>query len=222
MVIPRRHLRLGVGTLFTFALAAGCQDQQALTLGSSESNDPRSIAARLLAAETCQELPNKQVALRDMVKAVNAERARQRVAPVHVNDTLAQIADFYACRLVDGDFFDHVDPFYGSTLDSRATDFGYAFLKIGENLAAGQTSVDKTIADWMNSLAHRAVLLDPAFTEIGVSVRTGGAGGPYWVQEFGRPVTAGDESAPTASQPCIDPFVKTGPSTKAPGLGSDH
>ncbi len=142
-----------------------------------------------------------------MIDAVNAERARHKLAPVHGEATLMQIADFYACRLVEGGFFAHEDPIGGSTVDGRAADFGYAFWKIGENLAAGQQSVDEAMAAWLASPSHRAILLDPAFTELGVAVKAGGPNGIYWVQEFGRPITDGeaDSTSPahaeSASQP---------------------
>jgi uncharacterized protein YkwD len=181
------------------ALPAGCQDQSALPFGASDSNDPQSIAARILFSDPCQDFPNEQAVIRDMVRAVNAERAKQKLPPLKANDTLMQLADFYACRLVEGDFFDHIDPVYRSTLESRAADFGYAFIKIGENLAAGQTSVDQAVAMWMESPSHRAVLLDSSFTEIGVAVKNGGKSGPDWVQELGRPVTAGEEGTSAAS-----------------------
>jgi len=200
-----RQFCRGCGAVAFLILAAGCQEQSTLPLGANGLNVPQSFAARLLLADPCQDLSNKQAVVRDMVKAVNAERAKQKQPPLRVNDTLSQLAEFYACRLVEGDFFDHVDPVYSSTLESRASDFGYAFLKIGENLAAGQESVDETITAWMNSPEHRRVMLDPTFTEIGIAVKNGGKNGPYWVQEFGRPVTAGEDTSAASPAPASKP-----------------
>src|SRR5438477_249764 len=81
--------------------------------------------------------------MRDLIHAVNAERAKLKLAPLKVNDILSQTAEFYACRLIDGEFFSHTDPFDGSSVDSRASNFGYAFLKVGENLAEGQDTVEQ-------------------------------------------------------------------------------
>ncbi|OQZ06623.1 MAG: hypothetical protein B6D36_04035 [Planctomycetes bacterium UTPLA1] len=66
----------------------------------------------------------------------------------------------------------------------------------------------------MASPGHRANILDPDFTEIGLAVKLGGADGPFWVQEFGRPSSEplrtvrqapsnSDESAAT-SRPVTD------------------
>lgn len=215
----RRHLWGGYGAAALLAVFAGCQDQSVgggLPLGAADSKDPQSITARMLFSDPCQDVPNKSAVSRELVKAVNAERAKQRIAPLKVNDTLTQLAEFYACRLADGGFFAHVDPVYGSTVESRAADFGYAFLNIGENLAAGQESVEQAISAWMNSPDHRAVLLNPAFTEVGVAVKKGGPSGPYWVQEFGRPVTAGEEGAAVIAVPTSTAAETAGKSSQPP------
>ena len=97
--------------------------------------------------------------------------------------------------MIDGGFFGHVDPADDSTVAERAADFGYAFLKIGENLAAGQRSAEEVVAEWMKSPKHRENMLDPAFVEIGIAVKDGGQYGRYWVQELGRALTLDDMEA---------------------------
>ena len=39
----------------------------------------------------------------------------------------------------------------------------------------------------MDSPAHRAIILDARWTEVGIAVRTGGEYAIYWVQEFATP-----------------------------------
>jgi uncharacterized protein YkwD len=58
---------------------------------------------------------------------------------------------------------------------------------IGENLAAGQTSPEQVVTQWMNSPGHRENMLQERFTEVGVGLREGGDYGLYWVLEFGYP-----------------------------------
>lgn len=49
------------------------------------------------------------------------------------------------------------------------------YMRIGENLAMGQTSGYEVVQDWMNSSGHRANLLNKKFTAMGVaSVKHGG------------------------------------------------
>jgi len=186
-----RHLRGWLlAPVFVLFVAAGCQEDQPSSLGPSRLLWQEGEAARFLPADPCVDPVAEAKLLKQMVAAINAERAKHRLAPVKADPTLGQIADFYACRLVEGAFFAHVDPYDGSTVSTRAADFGYAFRKVGENLAAEQRTVEQVMADWMRSPSHRANILDPAFTHVGIAVKGGGALGPYWVQEFGRPITA--------------------------------
>lgn len=207
--------RIGSGRAVTLLVAglavaaAGCDGQQVeqLTPFSAQVD-----SANWSKVQPCEDVSDEERLVRQMIRAVNAEREKHNLRPLRANSTLNQIAEFYACRLVDGRFFTHIDPFDGSTVDSRAADFGYAFLKVGENLAASQRSVEQAMEDWMGSSSHRANILDPGFSEIGVAVKRGGDYGIYWVQEFGRPLSD-DDTVDTgvvapASQPASQPSVK--------------
>ena len=68
---------------------------------------------------------------------------------------------------------------------------GYAgWSAVGENIAAGYATPEDVVAGWMASPGHRANILSPNFSEIGIGVSAGGGQfGTYWTQEFGaRPV----------------------------------
>lgn len=122
-----------------------------------------------------------------VIDLTNEERLAVGLPPLATNTLLARIAGDYACEMIENDFFDHVSPVTGSTVGSRALQYGYFFRKVGENLAGGQTSPEQVISEWMNSEGHRANILDEDFIEIGVSVRAGGYYKWYWVQEYGLP-----------------------------------
>lgn len=182
----------------------GCQEQQTAPLPEAAFPSFMVGASRPVKADPCTNCADEDALIRGLVEAVNRERVEHGVSALEVDPTLMKLADFYACRLIEGGFFSHEDPFDGSTLDVRAVNFGYAFLKIGENLATGQQTPEQAVADWMRSPAHRANILDPSFTQIGVAVREGGPLGRYWVQEFGRPITAGpDETKPRARRESV-------------------
>jgi len=127
----------------------------------------------------------------EVLRLVNEERAKVGLAALTYNATLQTQAAAYACDMVHYHFFAHVNPVDESTLGERAQEFGYAYWAIGENLAAGQPTPAKAMEDWMSSPGHRENILNTAFTELGVAVRSGGDYGTYWVQEFGRPRSAG-------------------------------
>lgn len=118
---------------------------------------------------------------------VNQQRAANNVAPVVWNDLLAKAASDYAERMADLNFVNHIDPYNGNAPWDRAAAAGYEYTLIGENLASGQRTPDEVMTGWMNSPGHRATLLDPDLTELGVGVYKGGSYGWYWVELFGHP-----------------------------------
>jgi hypothetical protein len=177
------------------ALIVGCQEESSFAFTPSGLIFEKFTEPRVALEDPCEDVENCEERIHEMLEAVNAERARRRLPAVRLDDTLTEIAEFHACRMVESGFIGHEDPFDGSTVDVRAANFGYAFLKVGENLAAGQLTVPEVMRDWLESPSHRAIILDPAYTEIGIAVKTGGTFGTYWVQEFGRPLTMGVNSA---------------------------
>ena len=70
---------------------------------------------------------------------------------------------------------------------------------MAENIAAGYPTAEDVVSGWMNSPGHRANILSPKYTEVGVGVVNGeGKFGTYWAEEFGaRPGVAAPDEAPT-------------------------
>lgn len=219
--------RLGLLLLSAFVIGTGCEDQSSIPLAALPGMASASAqASRHILSDPCRGVMDLDRLTQELLDAVNTERAKAKLRPLRLDPTLSQIAGFYACRLIDGGFFQHIDSDDKSTVVTRAGDFGYAFLKIGENLAAEQHTVKEVMAAWMNSPGHRANILDPAFTEIGIAVKLGGEYGIYWVQEFGRPLTDGplpaSPSRPTELRPSPDDAasqpvsIGLGPATDEP------
>jgi len=137
---------------------------------------------------TCTEPVEGDAWRAEILRLVNLERERAGLQPLVRDELLEQQATQYACEMIHWDFFAHENPQTGTDLRQRAAEFGYDYLIIGENLAAGQTSPAQVMSDWMASPGHRENILHPEFTELGVGVRSGGRYGTYWVQEFGCPL----------------------------------
>ena len=184
--------------LLAATLMVGCQGEDGLSFGAPTAMLDKAAGAKSASCDPCSDLPNEQALVRAMLEAVNETRAKQGLRRLRLEPTLTQVADFWACRMIDSGFFNHEDPHDGSNVASRALSFGYAYRKVGENLAAGQESVHEVMADWMLSPIHRVNIL--AFTEIGITVKQGGELGVYWVQEFGRPIST-DPHAPVDGKP---------------------
>lgn len=53
-----------------------------------------------------------------------------------------------------------------------------------ENIAMGQVDSDAVMTAWFNSSGHRANILNPRYTKIGVSGYLSPDGSPFWCQQF--------------------------------------
>jgi len=124
----------------------------------------------------------------ELFELINLERSKVGLPAVQRANRLDRIASDYACRMIRGGFFAHLDPETGAGPGQRAINDGYRFYAIGENLAVGHETTAEVMKAWMASDAHRSIIRSPAWTEVGLGVRVGGRHGIYWVQEFGDPV----------------------------------
>lgn len=132
-------------------------------------------------------VPENGEALADQViSLINQARAQNDLTPLRKSAALTKLAENYAARMITGGFFSHTDPQTNEGPLQRALREGYMYLAVGENLAAGQTSAEAAIEDWMSSEEHRRTILSAQWDEVGVGVRTGGEYGVYWVMEFGN------------------------------------
>lgn len=114
---------------------------------------------------------------------VNVERARNGLGSVTYNRQLDAAAEGHNAQQARVQSMAHqglgdADP--GSRI--AATGFAKAW---GENVATGQLSPEQVMSEWMASPGHRRNILDPNFTQLGVSYTTAGDGRTYWAQEFG-------------------------------------
>ncbi len=105
------------------------------------------------------------------------------------NDRLTQAATAHSQDMAAKNYFSHTSQ-DGRTPGARITAAGYAWSAFGENIAAGQTSVDSVMAAWMASPGHCANIMSPNPTEIGVACVDGSAGdtySTYWTMDLARP-----------------------------------
>lgn len=80
--------------------------------------------------------------------------------------------------------FSHTRP-DGRECFSVVNDLGISAMTMGENIACGNSSPEKTVEQWMNSEGHRNNILNPAFTTMGVGfARASDVYGYYWAQFF--------------------------------------
>ncbi|MFY3791468.1 S-layer homology domain-containing protein [Ureibacillus sp. MALMAid1270] len=118
----------------------------------------------------------------EVLKLVNAERAKVKVPPLKLNMGVTKVAQIKAQDMYDNDYFDHRSPTYGYASEMLKY-FGVDFDNVAENAATGQLSAQEVVTDWMNSPGHRSNILDSYGTEIGIGV-VQGEKGTFWVQMF--------------------------------------
>ncbi|MGV9850078.1 CAP domain-containing protein [Streptomyces sp. NPDC003442] len=120
----------------------------------------------------------------EVIALTNAERAAARLAPLAPDPRLTAAAQAHSDDMVARDFYSHTGP-EGHQPWDRARTAGATHRGIGENIACGQRSPEEVVRGWMNSPGHRANILKPDFTHIGVGHATGSRAGTYWTQVFG-------------------------------------
>lgn len=144
-----------------------------------EDSEPGPLAPRAPAF-------NRAELVAGVVQLSNAERAKVGAPPLLPNDQLMKAAQDYAAVLAPGPCFEHTCQPVPALRDRVAAASYSNPVRIGENIAAGDTTAASVVAGWMGSPGHRANILNPEFREIGVGVLMGaGEFGIYWVQVFG-------------------------------------
>lgn len=114
-----------------------------------------------------------------VVTLVNQERAKAGLSALKTtNATLKIMALDKAKDIYNKGYFDHNSPTYGSPFNMMKL-YGINYRYAGENIAKGQRTPQEVMTAWMNSSGHRANILSPNFTIIGVAYYNG-----VWVQEF--------------------------------------
>jgi uncharacterized protein YkwD len=105
-----------------------------------------------------------------LLRAVNTTRAAHGLGTLRLDSTLTRVARRHSAEMIQGGYFSHGD-FRG-----RMLAFHVAGPFVGENLAWGSGSyaaAGRVIAEWLASPAHRANLLRPSFTRIGIGASQG-------------------------------------------------
>lgn len=113
-----------------------------------------------------------------------AERRAAGLRPLAADPRLTAAAQDHSADMAGRGFYAHTTP-EGSEPWDRAAAAGAAHRGIGENIACGQRTPAEVVRGWMNSPGHRANILKPDFTHLGVGYATGGPAGTYWTQLFG-------------------------------------
>jgi len=132
----------------------------------------------------------------DIFERVNDERVRRGLAPLAWHDDLADIAGRWSEQmLVSG--YRHSTPEFRSHPEFPGT---------GENIAMGQIDATELHVGWMESDGHRANILHPDHTDIGIGVVCRNDGRIWATQIFGARDGVHMSDPPL---PPVDPIVRS-------------
>ena len=116
-----------------------------------------------------------------ILKLVNEERGKNGKGPLVLNSTMRGFARDKSKEMIELNYFDHNSPRNGYINDILNKN-GIKYKNVGENIAMQQggetiSSYDmakKFMDMWMNSSGHRANILSPDYTNLGVGVAKSG------------------------------------------------
>ena len=126
-----------------------------------------------------------------MLSLINNYRAENGLGPLTASPTLTDAAQYHSADMANGNYFSHDVQGVGSWSDNISNS-GYDSMGRGENIAAGNTDPAATFQQWVNSPGHRANMLNPSYTAIGIgdASNSGSDYGTYWTTTFGDTVDA--------------------------------
>ncbi len=111
---------------------------------------------------------------KEIFELVNRSRVEADLDPLSWSDALAEVAQSYARQMYLGGFFSHTSP-DGEQVQDRVQSAGITYRVVGENLALAATP--RTVHEGlMSSPGHRANILRPGFTRVGIGVIEGPLG----------------------------------------------
>jgi uncharacterized YkwD family protein len=102
----------------------------------------------------------------EMLGYINAERAKENLAPLVLDKALSDGAYLKSKDMDQNGYFDHNSPTYGSPFDMMKS-LGITYHYAGENIAK-HTSVKGAHDAFMNSPGHRANIMKAEYTKIGL------------------------------------------------------
>lgn len=111
----------------------------------------------------------KELSASDVLEAVNNDRARYNLTALKLDPVLNLAALAKARDMVEGNYFAHTSP-EGTEPWHWFKALGYDYAYAGENLAQGFENAQEMESSLMASPTHRANILSPFYSQIGVAV----------------------------------------------------
>ncbi len=118
--------------------------------------------------------------IQQVVDLVNVERTKAGLNPLNKSSEICTAAQIRAVEISTS--FDHTRP-DGRRYRTVLADCGISTRSSGENIAGGYRSPQEVVQAWMGSEGHRANIMNPDYTDIGIGYYKAG-NMQYWSQLF--------------------------------------
>jgi uncharacterized protein YkwD len=141
--------------------------------GATATQDKRKDTFRLFAEE------------QQLLDLTNQERKRQDLPLFRPDPTLFKVARGHSANMARQEKMEHV--LDNKTPYQRIKEAGYRYSVAGENVAYGEVEMEDVMKGWMASPKHRANILNPRYTEIGLGLSRTDKGVVYYTQVFATP-----------------------------------
>lgn len=116
----------------------------------------------------------------EVLRLTNIERAKYGDEPLQYHAGLQKAAMIRAKEISIKFSHDRPD---GSDSSTALYENGVG-CSDGENIARGYPTPESVVQGWMNSLGHKAAILCPSTTHVGIGVYQNSYGSYFWVQDF--------------------------------------
>ncbi len=157
----------------------------------------------------------------EIIALTNTERVDTGTGTLTEDALLDGAAQAKAADMAAQGYFSHVGP-DGKTPWQWISASGYQYQYAGENLAVRFINSVDVVNAWMASPTHRANIIKPVYTQIGVGVAEGmyqGQPATYVVQYFGTPKNA-QSAAVAVALPSTHTSTKAATVATAPGASA--
>lgn len=180
-----RIIKILVATLFSATLVGCGMSPVGILPDAPLLDDTTNLdAASPLPSDDCKALGEPSTEThREMFEALNNFRVANGLEPLVYSARLEAAANAHARDLYERGYFAHINP-DGENPGKRAVQAGFCHEYVGENIAAGQKSVQAAQIAWENSPSHRENMLQPAYKMVGMGFYQDPTGRMYWAQEL--------------------------------------
>ena len=119
---------------------------------------------------------------KEVFNLINKQRTANGLSALKVDNEVQRVAKIKAQDMVNNNYFSHNSPTYGSPFEMLQS-FKVSYKIAGENIA-GNSSNSGAVNARMNSLGHKANILNGSFNYTGIGVVSSPKYGKVYVQMF--------------------------------------